>query len=139
MSVYIVDTDTFSLFQRNHPVVVRRVKATPRSALAVTIITFQEQVTGRFAFIQRATRPDHIALGYRLLTETVQSLLTMPILTYSEPAVHRFQALVRMKLNIGRMDLRIAAIALECGAVVVTRNLRDFRRVPNLVVEDWSV
>ncbi len=41
-------------------------------------------------------------------------------------------------LNVRKMDLRIAAIVLEKGATLVSRNLRDFRRVPGLRVEDWS-
>jgi tRNA(fMet)-specific endonuclease VapC len=43
-----------------------------------------------------------------------------------------------MSLNVRKMDLRIAAIVLEIGATLVSRNLRDFRRIPNLAVEDWS-
>jgi len=139
MSLYILDTDTFSLFQRNHPAVVRRVGATPPAELAVTILTIEEQVTGRFAFIRKARRPDEIALGYQLLTDTVRCSTSMQILSYNEPAIHRFSGLLSMRLNVGKMDLRIAAVALECGAVVVTRNLRDFGRVPNLVIEDWTV
>ena len=34
-------------------------------------------------------------------------------------------------------DLQIAAIALRYGRPLVTHNQRHFRRVPNLVVEDW--
>jgi tRNA(fMet)-specific endonuclease VapC len=42
-------------------------------------------------------------------------------------------------LRFGKMDLRFAAITLQNNSVLVTRNLRDFQRIPNLVVEDWAV
>ena len=43
------------------------------------------------------------------------------------------------ELNVKHNDLRIAAIALELGATVVTRNRRDFSRVPGLLIEDWAI
>jgi len=35
------------------------------------------------------------------------------------------------------MDLKIASIVLEDHATLLSRNLRDFGRVPALQVEDW--
>lgn len=62
----------------------------------------------------------------------------MAILPYSENAILRYDQLRVLKLPVGKMDLKIAAIALEAGATVVTRNVADFGRVPGLTVEDWS-
>ena len=53
------------------------------------------------------------------------------------PAVAIFEDLVARRVRIGRMDLRIASIALSREMVVVTRNARDFGQVPDLQIEDW--
>lgn len=39
---------------------------------------------------------------------------------------------------IGPYDMQIAAIALANGLTLVTHNMREFRRVPGLVIEDWE-
>jgi len=62
------------------------------------------------------------------------------ILSFTETAIQRFDHLVSLRLGVGRMDLRIAAIALESGGLtVVTRNQRDFKHVPGVTTVDWSV
>jgi tRNA(fMet)-specific endonuclease VapC len=83
-------------------------------------------------------RRDHLSLAYQSLADTVLFLARFRILAFPEPAVERYARLAASKFNVRKMDLRIAAIALEYDAVVVTRNLRDFQRVPGLPVEDWS-
>ena len=37
------------------------------------------------------------------------------------------------------MDLKIASIALANNATLLTRNLSDFSKIPNLRIEDWSL
>jgi tRNA(fMet)-specific endonuclease VapC len=39
---------------------------------------------------------------------------------------------------IGPHDVLLAGHALALGAVLVTHNVREFTRVPRLVVEDWQ-
>ena len=61
------------------------------------------------------------------------------ILEFSTEAEDCFAALKQQKIRIGAQDLRIAAIALSVNGTVVTRNRRDFEKVPNLLIEDWSI
>lgn len=139
MSLHVLDTDTLSLYERSHPAVVRSVRACNPGELAITVISVEEQLSGWYSMLRRAKKDDEVAQAYQRLADSVQLLAGLPILSFPEPAIARYDQLVAMKLNIGRMDLRIAAITLEHGGILVTRNVRDFQRVPGLAIEDWSV
>lgn len=76
---------------------------------------------------------------HRLAWQSFVSLFE--VLPFDEEAA-RAHARVRYALRsspIGERDLIITAIALPRSLVVVTHNVREFRRVPGLRVEDWSV
>jgi tRNA(fMet)-specific endonuclease VapC len=51
---------------------------------------------------------------------------------------HIRAALEKQGKLIGPYDLLIAAIALANNVTLVTHNLDEFKRVPNLVLEDWQ-
>ncbi|MFI5387940.1 MAG: type II toxin-antitoxin system VapC family toxin [Fimbriimonadales bacterium] len=139
MSLFVLDTDLLTLYYRGDPTVVRRVDARPPTELAISIMTIDEQLTGWYTLTRQARRPDQMARAYAHLGEAVVRLARWRILPYTESAIARVAQLKVLRLNVRLMDLRIAAIALEHGAVVVTRNQRDFGRVPGPGVEDWSV
>lgn len=139
MTLFVLDMDTLSLYYRGDPTVIRRVDERPSTDLAISVMTVDEQLTGWYTLTRQARRPEDIARAYTHLGEAVVRLARWRILPYSEPAVARVAQLKALRLNVRLMDLRIAAIALENGAVVVTRNRRDFERVPGLSIEDWSV
>jgi tRNA(fMet)-specific endonuclease VapC len=46
--------------------------------------------------------------------------------------------LERKGTPIGAYDLLVAARALALGLTLVTNNVREFRRVPQLSVENWA-
>lgn len=58
---------------------------------------------------------------------------------FSEDAGNIYAELVRKKIRVGTQDLRIAAITLSANGILVTRNRKDFEKVPNLHLEYWII
>lgn len=139
MSPYVLDTDTLTLYQAGHPAVCQRCTAHPSTDLAVTVISVEEQLSGWCTRLRRCKRRDELARAYERLTQFVRFVSRLHIISFPETAILRYEHLNAQNLNIGKMDLRIAAIVLEVGGTLVTRNLRDFQRVPGLALEDGSV
>lgn len=137
MSIRVMDTDILSLLLQGHPDVVREASSFPNGSIVITVISLEEQLTGWYTFLRRARTKSQIAMAYERLAKTAEVLSGFPILTFDEPAIDRCDALVALRLGVRKPDLRIAAITLENAAILVTRNLRDFRRVPGLILENW--
>jgi tRNA(fMet)-specific endonuclease VapC len=137
VSLYVIDTDVLSLYQRGHPGLTAKVDAHPQQDLSITVITVEEEMAGWYVLLREARRPEELARVYERLAEAIPVLARWRILPMPHAAIIRYETLKRMSLNVRKMDLRIAAIVLEYGGVLVTRNVRDFQRVPGLLTEDW--
>lgn len=139
MNRYVLDTDTFSLYLRKDANVIAAVVRHLADDVSVSVITVEEVWDGWQAAIRKAKTSDQVGLAYDRLTATLNELRDWSVVSFPPPATARYATLKKAKLNVGSNDLRIAAIALELRAVVVTRNAVDFSRVPGLVIEDWSL
>src|SRR5437763_13617901 len=116
MALYLLDTDTLTLYQRDHPAVLRQVVAHAADLLAISVVTVEEQISGwsRLARSARTTRQQEFASQFLAdLVPTWNRFVLVPM-TVSSLAV--FDQLVRLKLNVRGDDLRIAAAALDAGA-----------------------
>lgn len=138
MSLIVLDTDVLTLFQRGDPVVVRRIEALSLSQLAVTIISAEEELTGWYTQVRRVRKGEQLAAVYQRLTDAIRFLARFRILTFAESAIARYEELRATYRRLGKNDLRIAAIVLDESAVLATRNVRDFRQIKGMTLEDWS-
>jgi tRNA(fMet)-specific endonuclease VapC len=139
MAVFVLDTSTLTLLQHGHPRATAHLQARAGHTLAVTSTVIEEALGGWYAALRQARTNAEQAQAAAMLADAFNFLAKFPVYPLTEPALDRVDRLTKLKLNVGRMDLKIAALALELGATVVTHNVRDFGRVPGLLIEDWSV
>jgi tRNA(fMet)-specific endonuclease VapC len=52
--MWILDTDHISLFQRGNPTVTRKIQAIARQDIAVTIVSYEEQIRGWVKIVSRS-------------------------------------------------------------------------------------
>lgn len=138
MTRFVLDTDIVSLLQHGHSTVAMHVGNFSPDDVATTIITVEEQLSAWYTLLRRARTARELVPVYQRMTETVRFLSRLPLMTFTEAAADLYEKLRKQKPRTGRMDLRIAAIALAHQASLVTRNLDDYRDIQDLRLLDWS-
>lgn len=139
----ILDTDCLSLMERARILdssgLRKELEKFHEDDIFTTIISFEEQMRGWLAVIARCKTPEDEIFGYEMLHKLLENYRNTQVLGYDEAAVVEFVKLKAAKIRVGTMDLKIAIIAIANNAILVTRNLVDFERIPGLNIQDWTV
>jgi tRNA(fMet)-specific endonuclease VapC len=140
---FLLDTDHISILQKQsgpeYRALMSRIAQAPRSELAFCIVSFHEQVLGCNTYIAQARTTADIVRGYLMFDRVLSAFAAALVLPFDAKASAVFDGLVGKRVRIATMDLRIASIALSQGLTLLTRNSRDFGRVPQLLIEDWTI
>ena len=129
---YLIDTDTCIYIRRRRPPqAMARFLKLKRGEAVLSVITFGELHFGA----EKSAAPDR---ALRDLEELAGLIQVLPIPAEAGPAYGIIRAALETKGEmIGGNDAWIAAHAKAAGLILVTNNEREFRRVPDLKIENW--
>lgn len=138
---YLLDSDTFTLAHLGHPRVRARIaRVSTPDRVAVSDATRVEVLRGRFEAVRKAANGPEVVRALERLRTSEVDLASFPLVPFDDRSAAEFDRLLTTKARrkIDHADLLHAAIALAHRATLVTRNLKDFKLVPRLTVENWA-
>ena len=131
MLKYLLDTNIVIYVLKRRPKEVLDVFNINASRMAISSITLSELLYG-------AEKSQNIDKNLEAIEEFISHL---DVLSYDAKASQHYgqikAALEKKGEIIGENDIHIAAHAISQGLILVTNNLREFKRVPNLAFENW--
>jgi tRNA(fMet)-specific endonuclease VapC len=131
--LYLLDTDICIFIAKRRPAnVIDRFHTFTKGDLAISIVTYGELFYG-------ALKSNHFPASLQPIEIFIQAVPVLPM----DSSVAKTYSAIRLDLErrgqiIGANDLWIAAHCLQLGLTLVTNNEREFRRIPNLPIENWT-
>ena len=131
--MYFIDTNMCIYFLKNtYPGMVKRWLSITPDKIKIPSIVKAELLTGAYKSVIKKEilrKLEFFLAPYEIITFTDEMTLC-----YAE---------IRSKLEksgtvIGPNDLLIASITKHCGGTLITNNIREFKRIPGLKLENWT-
>jgi tRNA(fMet)-specific endonuclease VapC len=134
MPRYMLDTDTCSyIMKRSNDAVLKRLQRVPIGDVCISVITKSELLFG--VELSPRRQQDEVALSAFLRYVEVLDFPDEASLHYAKTRAD----LKTLGTMIGANDLFIAAHARSLGLMLVTNNTREFGRVRDLAIENWTL
>ena len=131
---YMLDTNICIYAMKNKPSsVLNEIHRNKNAGLSISSITLAELTKG----IEKSLKPKQNTLAL------LEFLTVLEILSFDANAAYEYGKicayLEKRGTPIGNMDMLIAAHAKSRDLTIVTNNVREFSRVPDLMIENWAV
>ena len=130
---YLLDTDICIYIRRKRPPkILARFERLQPGEVGISVVTYGELAYGaaKSAEHERATSG---------LQRLIELLPVLPLPEESGKLYGTIRAALAVKGSlIGPNDLWIAAHAIASGLILVTNNVREFKRVKGLKIENWA-
>lgn len=114
-----------------------RMEAASDQVFATTIVNVEEQMRGWLARIHSLRDVHKQVPPYEQLMGLLDFFRRWRIVPFNSRTADEFKRLRKQRIRIGTQDLKIGSIALVYNALLLSANLRDFRQVQGLQVENW--
>jgi tRNA(fMet)-specific endonuclease VapC len=129
---FMLDTNICIYIIKRKPLrVIERFKQTKIAQIGVSAITLSELSYG----VSKSSKPEQNQMAL------AQFIAPLEILPYGDDAAQYYgnlrTYLEKQGTTIGSLDMLIAAHALSIDCILVTNNVKEFIRIPNLKVENW--
>jgi len=128
---YLLDTNICIAFFKNNQKVVKKIEEKGMENLVLCTPVKAELWYG-------ACKSERVTANQSLLLEFFAQLPSLP---FDDKTIENYgeirALLAKAGTPIGANDLLIAAIAKTSGITVATHNIKEFSRIPELLLEDW--
>jgi tRNA(fMet)-specific endonuclease VapC len=131
--MYMLDTNICSYILKQRPTeVLQKFEQVPKDKICISIVTYAELEYG----VEKTFSKQ---MNQQIIEAFVDRLIVLP---WDMDAAKHY-AKIRSNLEkkgtpIGNMDLMIASHARSQKCTLVTNNVREFERVPDLKIENWA-
>jgi len=137
--MHLFDTDSLVHLHSGHARIRQRLSELDDPNVGTTIVTKIELLKGRIDFVLKAATGAELLRAQQWFLRTEELLAQLRIVSFDAAAADQFDRLraTRSLRKIGRADCLIASIVLANRAILVTRNVKHFRQIPSVRVENW--
>ena len=131
MIKYLLDTNIVIYVLKRRPIEALEAFNKNANRIAISSITLSELIYG-------AEKSANVDKNLEAVEDFVSHL---DVFSYDAKASQQYgqikSGLEKRGELIGENDIHIAAHAISQGLILVSNNLREFKRVPNLALENW--